>query len=221
MFVLRHPPDLHLSRSPGPDRIPGHHRSRLRPAPNGSPNPSFKPLVTDRRWARPAGAAGRIEFDSVTFTDPGDRRHRHRRAFLHRRAGQLLAITGPSGAGKSTLAHLLLRFYDPGPGPRSSSTGTTSGTCPLRALCVTPSPCFSRKASCSPERYWDNITYGRPRRHRCGRSRRRPRRGRPRLHHRPAPRLRHPRTASAGGCYRAASGSGSPSPAPSCATHPS
>jgi ATP-binding cassette subfamily B protein len=67
--------------------------------------------------ALPEPAAGRIEFDAVTFHYPARPAQPALREFsLRIEPGEKVALVGPSGAGKSTLFQLLLRFYDPGSG---------------------------------------------------------------------------------------------------------
>jgi ABC-type multidrug transport system fused ATPase/permease subunit len=60
---------------------------------------------TALRPASPA-VAGRLVFDDVTFTYPGDARPAIHQLCLEIPAGSLVAVTGPVGAGKSTLARL-------------------------------------------------------------------------------------------------------------------
>ena len=62
----------------------------------------------------PAGGAGGIEFDGVTFAYPSRAEHPALERFsLNVAPGERVALVGPSGAGKSTALSLLLRFYDP------------------------------------------------------------------------------------------------------------
>ncbi|HET8626901.1 MAG TPA: ABC transporter ATP-binding protein, partial [Thermomicrobiales bacterium] len=62
--------------------------------------------------AEPAGVAGAVAFDRVSFGyAPG--RPVLRDVSFAARPGELVALVGPSGAGKSTLMSLLARFYDP------------------------------------------------------------------------------------------------------------
>lgn len=74
--------------------------------------------VRDRSWARPLPArrpglaVGAVDLRNVTF-GYGDAAPVLRRAELHIRAGERIALIGPSGAGKSTLINLLLRFIEP------------------------------------------------------------------------------------------------------------
>jgi ATP-binding cassette subfamily B protein len=62
----------------------------------------------------PAGGAGGVEFDAVTFFYPARPQHSALEKFNVTIApGERVALVGPSGAGKSTVLSLLLRFYDP------------------------------------------------------------------------------------------------------------
>ncbi len=62
----------------------------------------------------PAGGAGGIEFDSVSFAYPARPQNPALERFsLTVAPGERVALVGPSGAGKSTALSLLLRFYDP------------------------------------------------------------------------------------------------------------
>lgn len=62
----------------------------------------------------PKPLKGRINFDHVDFSYPGDPSAPVLRdlSFVAE-SGKLTAIVGPSGAGKSTIFSLILRFYDP------------------------------------------------------------------------------------------------------------
>lgn len=57
--------------------------------------------------------AGRIAFENVSFTYPGNDIPALREVSLEVDAGQTVALVGPSGAGKTTLSNLVARFYDP------------------------------------------------------------------------------------------------------------
>ncbi len=57
-------------------------------------------------------AAGRIEFQSVSFAYPNGHRVFEDVSFVIE-PGRRVGIVGPTGSGKSTLVSLLLRFYDP------------------------------------------------------------------------------------------------------------
>ena len=57
-------------------------------------------------------AAGRVEFDRVSFEYPG-REDTLTDISFEAAPGQVVAIVGPTGAGKTTLMNLLPRFYDP------------------------------------------------------------------------------------------------------------
>ena len=70
--------------------------------------------IVERPGARTIGrAAGRVEFDGVSFAYPGGRSPALSALSFTVAPGQTLALVGPSGAGKSTAAKLLLRFHDP------------------------------------------------------------------------------------------------------------
>jgi ATP-binding cassette subfamily B protein/subfamily B ATP-binding cassette protein MsbA len=56
---------------------------------------------------------GRIAFENVSFTYPGNDVPALREVSLEVDAGQTVALVGPSGAGKTTLSNLVARFYDP------------------------------------------------------------------------------------------------------------
>jgi ABC-type multidrug transport system fused ATPase/permease subunit len=60
-------------------------------------------------------AAGRIEFQDVSFAYPG-RPPVLEHFNLTIEAGEPIVLTGPNGAGKSTLVHLLMRFMTPDAG---------------------------------------------------------------------------------------------------------
>lgn len=59
------------------------------------------------------GISGKIRFDHVTFTYPGQAEPALREIDLTIAPGERVAIMGPSGSGKTTLFSLLMRFYDP------------------------------------------------------------------------------------------------------------
>ena len=72
-------------------------------------------------------AAARSASNASASAIRRDRIRRRSTSFdLHVRPGETIAFVGPSGAGKSTMFQLLLRFYDPAVGSRSSSTAWTS-----------------------------------------------------------------------------------------------
>lgn len=60
-----------------------------------------------------AGMTGKISFDEVEFTYPGQRDPTLRDISFDVEPGERVTLMGPSGAGKSTIFQLLLRFYDP------------------------------------------------------------------------------------------------------------
>ncbi len=59
------------------------------------------------------GIKGKVTFDHVTFSYPGQHEPSLKDLALKVKPGERIAIMGPSGAGKSTVFHLLMRFYDP------------------------------------------------------------------------------------------------------------
>ena len=60
--------------------------------------------------------AGRIAFENVSFTYPGNNIPALNGINLSVEPGQTVALVGPSGAGKTTLSNLVARFYDPSAG---------------------------------------------------------------------------------------------------------
>jgi len=63
-----------------------------------------------------AGMRGKIRFDQVSFSYPGQESLALQDVSFKIAPGEKIAIMGPSGAGKSTIFQLLLRFYDPDSG---------------------------------------------------------------------------------------------------------
>ncbi len=59
------------------------------------------------------GMQGKIRFNDVTFTYPGQKESTLQEVNLIIQPGQKVALMGPSGSGKTTVFMLLLRFYDP------------------------------------------------------------------------------------------------------------
>jgi subfamily B ATP-binding cassette protein MsbA len=58
-------------------------------------------------------AAGRLQFEGVTFTYPGAHAPALSNVSLELEPGQTVALVGVSGGGKSTFVNLVTRFYDP------------------------------------------------------------------------------------------------------------
>ncbi len=59
------------------------------------------------------GMQGKIEFDRVSFSYPGQDSPALEDVDFNIEPGKKVALMGPSGAGKTTVFQLLLRFYDP------------------------------------------------------------------------------------------------------------
>ena len=59
------------------------------------------------------GMDGRIYFDDVSFSYPGQDKPALQNVDFQIKPGMKIALMGPSGAGKSTVFQLLERFYDP------------------------------------------------------------------------------------------------------------
>ena len=59
------------------------------------------------------GMVGKLSFDQVRFTYPGQPNPALDGVSFDIRPGEKVALMGPSGAGKSTVFQLLSRFYDP------------------------------------------------------------------------------------------------------------
>lgn len=71
------------------------------------------PDVNDPAQPQPAGpAAGRVEFQDVSFQYPGAEEPALSGVSFTATAGEVTAIIGGTGSGKSTLAGLIPRFYD-------------------------------------------------------------------------------------------------------------
>jgi ATP-binding cassette subfamily B protein len=72
------------------------------------------PRVVNRRdGVEPLGnAAGRVEYDDVTFSYPGADEPSLRGVSFAVDPGEMVGLVGPTGAGKTTLVKLLARLYD-------------------------------------------------------------------------------------------------------------
>ncbi len=109
----------------------------------------------------PVPAAGRVDFDAVTFHYPAHPEHAALDGFsLEVQPGETVALVGPSGAGKSTVFQLLLRFYDPQSGKvrldRIDIRTADPAEVRMRlGLVPQDAVIFSGNA-------WENIRYGRP-----------------------------------------------------------
>ena len=109
----------------------------------------------------PSPAAGKVEFEGVTFHYPA----RPDRASLHDfsltvEPGETVALVGPSGAGKTTVFQLLMRFYDPTSG-RVMVDGVDIRTADpaevrRRVGLVAQDPVIFGGSA------WENLRYGRP-----------------------------------------------------------
>ena len=72
------------------------------------------PAETDDDTPRPLGDVdGRVAFEDVTFTYPGEAQPALAEIDFTVEAGAYVGLVGPTGAGKSTVLRLLLRFYHP------------------------------------------------------------------------------------------------------------
>jgi len=75
-----------------------------------------EPLAVPPGRIKLDGMQGKIRFDDVTFTYPGQKGSAVNQVSFAVEAGRKVALMGPSGSGKSTVFMLLLRFYDPDSG---------------------------------------------------------------------------------------------------------
>ena len=129
------------------------------------------------------------------------------------RPGQKIALVGPTGAGKTTLISLIPRFYDPSHG-RIEIDGVDIRKATLKSLrqnvgLVQQEPLLFSDTISNNIRYGRlEATHGRDRRRRQGGQR-------PRLHHGAPRAVRDGDRRARGQAVRAASASGSRSPAPS------
>ncbi|MBB5017906.1 ATP-binding cassette subfamily B protein/ATP-binding cassette subfamily C protein/ATP-binding cassette subfamily B multidrug efflux pump [Chitinivorax tropicus] len=86
------------------------------------------PLTIDDSGTRADLTVGRVMFDDVSFTYPGQSQPALQHIQLALDAGKTIGVVGPTGAGKSTLIRLLLRQY-----PVEQGQLTSDGT-PLTAF---------------------------------------------------------------------------------------
>ncbi len=103
-------------------------------------------------------AAGRVEFDQVTFGYNGA--DVLRGVSFTAEPGQRVALVGPTGAGKTTTINLLARFYDVGGGDiriDGHSIGAVTQHSLRRQLGIVPQDSFLFSGSIR-----DNIAFGRP-----------------------------------------------------------
>jgi len=75
--------------------------------------PREMPRSANSISVRKQSAAGKINFEEVTFAYPGAGTPALRGVSFCAEPGQTVALVGPSGAGKTTLCNLVARFYDP------------------------------------------------------------------------------------------------------------
>ncbi len=75
-----------------------------------------EPPEEDTGTQRLHQAAGRVQFDRVTFRYAPDGAEVIKGISFTAQPGQTIAVVGPSGGGKTTLANLLPRFYAPAGG---------------------------------------------------------------------------------------------------------
>ena len=72
--------------------------------------------VSETADSKLSTVAGRVAFEDVTFTYPGESQPALEGVDFTADAGEYVGLVGPTGAGKSTVLRLLLQFYHPDDG---------------------------------------------------------------------------------------------------------